>query len=90
MIDLCHLFVTGLKLGLPAEEEDLFEKLAFAGVISPSTKEMLKRMKGFRNILVHEYGEVDDRIVYEAVRARLVDFELFKREVVKALEGVGP
>lgn len=46
-------------------------------------------MKGFRNILVHEYGEVDDRIVYEAVKARLIDFELFKREIMKTLEGVG-
>ena len=85
-IDLCHLFVTGLKLGLPAEEEDLFEKLALAGVISPSMKEMLKRMKGFRNILVYEYGEVDDQIVYEAVKTRLIDFALFKGEIMKALE----
>jgi len=27
-------------------------------------------MKGFRNILVHRYGDIDDRIVYEmATRA---------------------
>jgi uncharacterized protein YutE (UPF0331/DUF86 family) len=86
LIDICHLFVTGLKLGLPAEEEDLFEKLERAEIISPPLKEKLKVMKGFRNILVHEYGEVDDKIVYQAVKTRLGDFETFKQEILKALE----
>jgi uncharacterized protein YutE (UPF0331/DUF86 family) len=39
VIDLCQLFVAGLKLGLPAEEDDLFEKLVRApvpAVLSPS------------------------------------------------------
>lgn len=86
VIDICHLFVTGLRLGLPAEEDDIFEKLEHAGIISSSLRETLKEMKGFRNILVHEYGEVDDQIVYKAVQARLGDFEAFKREMLKALE----
>ena len=53
VIDISFLSVKGLRLGLPAEEDDLFEKLAGAGIISQSTKETAKRMKGFRNILVH-------------------------------------
>lgn len=85
VIDICHLLVTGLRLGLPAEEDDLFEKLAQAGIISPQTREMVKRMKGFRNILVHEYGDVDDRIVYEMASERLGDFEAFKEEVLQVL-----
>ena len=34
-IDICHMFVRGLRLGLPSEEDDVFEKLSQAGVISP-------------------------------------------------------
>ena len=86
VIDICHLLVTGLRLGLPAEENDLFEKLAQAGIISPGMKGMLKRMRGFRNILVHEYGEVDDRIVYHMAIERLGDFEAFARDVLQALD----
>lgn len=85
VIDICHLLVTGLRLGLPAEEDDLFEKLAQAGIISPQMKETVKRMKGFRNILVHEYGDVDDQIVYEMASERLGDFEAFKKEILQAL-----
>lgn len=85
-IDICHLLVTGLRLGVPAEESDLFDALARKGVISQGLAGTLKDMKGFRNILVHEYAEVDDAVVYKAVRDRLGDFAAFKREVLAALD----
>jgi uncharacterized protein YutE (UPF0331/DUF86 family) len=43
-------------------------------------------MKGFRNILVHEYGRIDDRIIYEVLQHRLDDFDAFKREILQALQ----
>jgi|SRR3990172_4278768 len=86
VIDICHLFVTGLKLGLPAEEDDIFEKIERAGLISEPLKQTLKEMKGFRNILVHEYSEIDDKKVFQAVKTRLGDFDAFKREILKALK----
>ena len=84
-IDVCHLLVAGFRLGVPADETDLFDILARRGGISEGLARTLKEMKGFRNILVHEYAEVDDAVVYKAVRDRLDDFALFKREVLKAL-----
>jgi uncharacterized protein YutE (UPF0331/DUF86 family) len=78
--------VIGLRLGLPAEEDDLFEKLQQAGIITSSRKESLKQMKGFRNILVHEYGHVDDMIVYEILQNNLNDFDAFKQEILQAIK----
>ena len=78
VIDVCRLLVTGLRLGIPSEEDDLFEKLEIAGIISPQVEEKLKEMKGFRNILVHEYTRIDDKIVYQVARTKLRDFEAFK------------
>jgi uncharacterized protein YutE (UPF0331/DUF86 family) len=86
VIDVCNLLVAGLRLGLPAEEDDLFEKLEQAGLISPQLKETIREMKGFRNILVHEYGHVDDAIVYQAVTTEFDDFANFKREILEALK----
>jgi len=79
-----------VTVGSTAEEDDIFEKLERAGFISQPLKEKLKEMKGFRNILVHEYGEVDDQFVYEAIKTKLADFDAFKREILKALEKIGP
>jgi uncharacterized protein YutE (UPF0331/DUF86 family) len=88
VVDVCNLFVSGLRLGLPAEEDDLFEKLEQAGILSPPMKEAVKEMKGFRNILVHEYGHVDDAIVYHVAVTELGDFADFKREILEALTKV--
>ena len=81
MIDICHVLVTGLRLGLPAEENDLFSKLTDEGIVSLDMGNTLREMKGFRNVLVHEYAKVDDQLVYEAVRTRTADFRRFTDEI---------
>jgi uncharacterized protein YutE (UPF0331/DUF86 family) len=85
VLDTAALLVRGLNLGLPQDEDDLLTRLTQAGVITSELEEKLRKMKGLRNILVHEYGRVDDRIVYEAIRTRLGDFDEFKRAVLTRL-----
>ena len=80
-IDICHLLVTELRLGLPAEEDDLFGKLASAGVVTKAMEDTLRSMKGLRNVLVHEYAKVDDDLVYKAMTTRMKDFRLFAEEI---------
>lgn len=89
VIDVCCLLVTGLRLGLPGEEDDVFEKLAQAGLITDMLRDRLRRMKGLRNILVHEYGRVDDRLVYEAMTSGLGDFTSLKETVLQVLRKEG-
>lgn len=86
VIDICALLVVGLRLGLPGEEDDLFERLSRHGAISGPMAATLRRMKGLRNLLVHEYGRINDELVFEAVRGRLGDFDAFKSEVLAFLE----
>jgi uncharacterized protein YutE (UPF0331/DUF86 family) len=86
VIDICALLVSGLRLGLPAEEDDLFEKLAQAGLLSAEMTQTLRRMRGFRNILVHEYGRVDDQVVFVMVNRKLSDFEEFQKEILEVLK----
>jgi uncharacterized protein YutE (UPF0331/DUF86 family) len=88
-LDICHLLVTGLRLGIPAEEVDLLDKLEKAHVLSPRVVGILKEMRGFRNILVHEYTRIDDRIVYQIAKTRLSDFDVLKHEVVNFLKSYG-
>ena len=42
---------------------------------------IVKRMKGCRNILVHEYGGVDDELIFDLVRSRRGDFTRFASEI---------
>ncbi|MBE0512623.1 DUF86 domain-containing protein [Candidatus Bathyarchaeota archaeon] len=80
IIDVCALIVKGLRLGLPAEEEDLFEKLEKNKIISKEMTQKLKSMRGFRNILVHRYANIDDELVFENLRT-INDFEEFRKEI---------
>jgi len=85
LIDACALLVAGLRLGLPGDEDDLFKKLVRRGLISNAMADSLRRMKGLRNLLVHEYGRINDQIVFETIRQRLGDFDTFKREILTFL-----
>jgi len=90
VIDTCALLVIGLRLGLPGEPDDLFEKLAEGGAITPTLARRLTEMKGLRNILVHEYGRIDDHRVFRALQEELGDFDTFRREIlafVRTLKG---
>jgi uncharacterized protein YutE (UPF0331/DUF86 family) len=85
VLDICAQIVIELRLGLPSEEDDIFEKLEHANIITSTTKETLKKMKGFRNILVHEYGRIDDRLVYDALKNNIDDFDAIRKEIIAAV-----
>lgn len=85
VIDVCNLVVAGLRFGLPADEDDLFEKLESQGILSAEVAGVLRRMKGCRNILVHQYGHVLDDIVFETISTKLGDFARFRAEILQSL-----
>lgn len=85
LIDICGLLLRGKRLGLPADETDIFDKLDEAGILPSPMKDTLRRMKGFRNILVHDYAKIDDRITFDMLRSHLDDFEHIKRSLQKSL-----
>lgn len=82
VIDVCGLFVSGLRLGLPSEENDLFDKMLKKKILSKKMSSLLKKMRGFRNILVHEYAAVDNELVFKTTKEKLGDFKKFKKEVL--------
>jgi len=48
--------------------------------------EKIKDMKGFRNILVHKYGRLDDRLVYRFLTEDIDDFTRFRDQVNRYLK----
>ncbi|MGD0234781.1 MAG: DUF86 domain-containing protein [Syntrophorhabdales bacterium] len=86
VIDVCKLLVAQLRLGLPSEENDLFTKLENKGLLSHQVAEVVRQMRGSRNILIHEYAAVDDELIYTYVSTRLGDFEGFEKEILTFLK----
>lgn len=67
----------------PTNYEEIMPKLAKAKVIPEDLAKRFQRLGGFRNILVHDYLEVDFDKVYERLLNGLSDFE----ELAKKIDG---
>ena len=83
VIDICNIIIKELRLGLPSEEDDIFKKLEERKIISRDLCSILIKMKGFRNILVHKYENINDELVFEFLKENLEDFDKFKEEILK-------
>lgn len=71
---------------VPATAADAFAQLAERELIERSLARRLQRAVGFRNVLAHEYTEVDWKIVMRVVRTDTRDLAAFGKAVVKMLE----
>ena len=54
--------------------------------IDKALAERLGDMAGFRNLLVHRYGDVDNEIVLEMIESELEDVVAFERAVARFME----
>ena len=72
VIDLSFLLIKDMNLKIPEEDKEAFDILSREGVIPNILAERLKDAKGMRNILAHEYGVVDDGIVFQSITEELM------------------
>jgi uncharacterized protein YutE (UPF0331/DUF86 family) len=85
VLDISNHVVADTDSRLPSDNKELFQVLATRKIISAALARRLVSMAGFRNILVHEYLEIDRHRVYQVLRRELGDFDRFIRAVTKLL-----
>lgn len=49
-------------------------------------QEKIHLMRGFRNIVVHRYGTIDDSLAFQLLTENIGDFSLFAAEIEKVLD----
>ena len=54
------------------------------GILPEDIAESMKKIAGFRNILVHDYLKIDDQAVYNSL-SNLSDFTAFAASIEKLL-----
>lgn len=70
---------------VPATAAEAFAQLARRGLIERRLAQRLQRAVGFRNVLAHEYTEVDWKIVMRVIRTDTRDLAAFGKAVVEML-----
>ena len=83
--DIGNHIISDLELGVVNWHRDIPAILREKGHITPQMEEKWIRMSGFRNILVHDYLDIDRRAVYDVLQNNLDDFEEIKTSFAKFL-----
>ena len=73
VLDMGSHVIAELELGSIETYGDIPRILAEKGYMSSELAERWTRMVGFRNILVHEYLEIDRKVVYDVLQHQLED-----------------
>jgi len=85
VLDICAVLNSDLMLGVPGEDEDILVHLEAHTIISADLARKIRGMKAFRNIVVHRYGAIDDRIAYRLLTDHLEDFDSFRTAIEEYL-----
>ena len=85
VIDMGNHVIADLELGTVNWYSDIPRLMAAKKYISSELEEKWTRMIGFRNTLVHEYIDIDRKIVYEVLQNNIEDLEELKRTFAQFL-----
>lgn len=83
IIDLAFLIIKDKKLPSPESDLHAFDILSQNKIIANELAVKLQDAKRMRNILAHEYGEVDDEIVFHAIKEEI---ERDAREFIESVK----
>lgn len=76
-VDIGTHIIADEDWGVPGSLSEVFYKLEEHEIIPTPLVELLIPMVGFRNLIIHQYEEIDFRIVYHIFQNRIQDIEAF-------------
>jgi uncharacterized protein YutE (UPF0331/DUF86 family) len=85
IIDVVAMINADLKLGIPNGTIDVLEQLQKREILNLEMVEKIKGMRGFRNILVHRYGRLDEELAYDIIKSKLSDFGTLEKELMSII-----
>ena len=85
-VDTGEILISGLKLRKPQEAREIFKILAENGIIPDDFAEHFAPVASLRNILVHEYADIDLGKIHNHIQNNLKDFDFFARKIAQFLK----
>ena len=88
-INVANHIISTESLRAPKDYKDTFAVLNEAGILPDDFIPTMQELAGLRNLLVHLYWDVDDRLLHDEIRTNLADFETFIGYVLAFLDKPG-
>jgi uncharacterized protein YutE (UPF0331/DUF86 family) len=86
-IDLANYVIRTDKLGIPVSSAESFNLLQAAHIMDERLAELMIKMVGFRNTVVHQYTKVNIRIVESVIVSGLDDLLTFTDKIREHVQG---
>jgi uncharacterized protein YutE (UPF0331/DUF86 family) len=81
-VDIANHIISEAGMRLPTSYADTFKVLSENNVVDPVLFNALEKMVKFRNIIVHQYEEMDAEVVVLILKEHLIDFQRFKEAIL--------
>ncbi len=85
-LDIANHLIKIKKLGLPQSSRDSFALLQRAGIITMPQMQALQAMVGFRNVMVHDYQNLNLDIMVDVIENHLQELLDFANIALKVVE----
>ncbi len=72
IVDLTFIIIKEKNLKQPEYEKQAFDILKYENIISEILATRLKDAKGMRNIISHQYGKLNDELVFYSLTEELI------------------
>ena len=82
-LDVANHIIASERLRAPNDYADSFTVLEEKGIFHQQLGQRLRQMAKFRNRLVHLYGEIDDKYVYEFLKTDVEDIRKFRKIIIQ-------
>ena len=85
-IDIASHIISDEELGVAGSTSEIFYILQENNYIDAQLTEKIVSAVGFRNLVAHEYGNLDLKKVYQIIHEDMEDIQVFLKEILKKCE----
>lgn len=89
VLDVGSHVLAALAVSAPEDYTTIIDRLVAVGALEPAFGQGFRGIGGFRNVLIHEYLDIDSKTVVDVVNHRLDDFDSYARQIQSFLHGRG-
>ncbi len=82
LLDICTHIIAHTREPPPQTYSDCMKKLGNLGVITAQTAEKVTYLVKMRNIVVHQYDNINYRLLFKGLCELFEDFPLFQEEIL--------
>lgn len=86
VLDICSMLISEEGMEKPDDYRQMISALGEKGVLPEDFAERFEGAAGFRNILVHQYDEVDMEKLHNRLTEDLEDFDTFAQNIARYLK----